>query len=116
MLYRLEDHPGSTAAELARLSGFSVDRLLRAADRLTDQGLLAWPNDRSPVGAMVLTTKGRSAVERLADARRENLAEMLGDWSPTDRPELIRLIHQLAHDLRADDERLLVAAGVEQPT
>ncbi len=49
---------------------------------------------------MVLTDEGREASERLARAREESLAELLGDWWGPDRPtDLVHLVHELNDEL-----------------
>ncbi|WP_406727734.1 MFS transporter [Streptomyces sp. GD-15H] len=49
---------------------------------------------------LVLTDDGYEAVERLARAREESLAELLGDWWGPDRPtDLVRLVHELTEEL-----------------
>jgi EmrB/QacA subfamily drug resistance transporter len=46
----------------------------------------------------VLTDAGRELVARIDAARAEGLAELLGDWSPEDNPELRALIDRVAQD------------------
>ncbi|MZF87461.1 MDR family MFS transporter [Streptomyces sp. SID5643] len=49
---------------------------------------------------MVLTGQGREVAERLAEAREESLAELLGDWWGPDRPtDLERLVRELNGEL-----------------
>ncbi|MEU6405905.1 MDR family MFS transporter [Streptomyces sp. NPDC046985] len=56
---------------------------------------------------LVLTDRGREAAERLARAREESLAQLLGDWWGPDRPtDLAQLVRQLTGELcGADSER-----------
>ncbi|MFI8093175.1 DHA2 family efflux MFS transporter permease subunit [Streptomyces sp. NPDC086080] len=67
---------------------------------------------------MVLTDEGREVSERLARAREESLAELLGDWWGPDRPtDLVRLVHELNDELcgsngeRPQDERAATPTG-----
>jgi hypothetical protein len=67
---------------------------------------------------MVLTGEGREVAERLARAREESLAELLGDWWGPDRPtDLVQLVHELndelcgSRDERPHDERPVARAG-----
>lgn len=46
-------------------------------------------------------------MERLAEARRSSLCELLDGWGPDEHEELARLIQKLAKELLADDEKLL---------
>ncbi|WP_033306090.1 MDR family MFS transporter [Streptomyces iakyrus] len=49
---------------------------------------------------MVLTGQGREVAGRLAEAREESLAELLGDWWGPDRPtDLERLVRELNGEL-----------------
>ncbi|MBT3150786.1 MFS transporter [Streptomyces sp. CHD11] len=67
---------------------------------------------------MVLTDEGREVSERLARAREESLAELLGDWWGPDRPtDLVRLVHELNDELcgsrgeRPQSERTVTPTG-----
>lgn len=67
---------------------------------------------------MVLTDEGREVTERLARAREESLAELLGDWWGPDRPtDLVGLVHELNDELcgsrseRPHDERAVTRTG-----
>ncbi|PNG20619.1 MDR family MFS transporter [Streptomyces cahuitamycinicus] len=49
---------------------------------------------------MVLTEQGREVADRLAEAREESFAELLGDWWGPDRPtELEQLVRELNGEL-----------------
>jgi hypothetical protein len=49
---------------------------------------------------LVLTDQGREVAERLAHAREESLAELLGDWWGPDRPtDLVQLVRELNGEL-----------------
>jgi hypothetical protein len=53
---------------------------------------------------MLLTDEGREAAERLAQAREESLAELLGDWWGPDRPtDLVQLVKLLNEELCGSD-------------
>ena len=60
-----------------------------------------------------LTPAGRAVIDRLTAARRDGLADLLAGWHPEEHPELEALIRQLAHDLLADDDRVLRDAAPE---
>ena len=61
-----------------------------------------------------LTTAGSTALEKLTEARRSGLTELLEGWNPEEHPEIIEMVKELAHSLLADDERL-VADAMPQP-
>ncbi|SHI25833.1 MFS transporter [Streptomyces sp. 3214.6] len=53
---------------------------------------------------MVLTDEGHEVAERLARAREESLAELLGDWWGPDRPtDLVQLVKELNDELCGSD-------------
>nr|WP_319282603.1 MFS transporter [Streptomyces ipomoeae] len=61
---------------------------------------------------LVLTDTGREAAEKLAKAREESLAELLGDWWGPDRPtDLIRLVEELNAELCGSDAERPHQAG-----
>ncbi|GGP85096.1 MDR family MFS transporter [Streptomyces griseomycini] len=67
---------------------------------------------------LVPTDEGREVAERLARAREDSLAELLGDWWGPDRPtDLVQLVHELSDELcgaqgeRPDRERPLTRVG-----
>ncbi|MFC7841506.1 MFS transporter [Streptomyces sp. NPDC057382] len=66
---------------------------------------------------LLLTDQGRAFAERLAEAREESLAELLGDWWGPDRPtDLVALVRELNGELcgsRSDRPR--EARRSEQP-
>jgi EmrB/QacA subfamily drug resistance transporter len=53
-------------------------------------------------GAVVPTAAGREAVERLVEARRRRLAELLDGWSPEREAELAALLTRMARDVVVD--------------
>jgi DNA-binding MarR family transcriptional regulator len=55
-----------------------------------------------PAEAVTLTAAGRDAVERLVEARRKRLAELLDGWSPEQEAELAALLTRMARDVVAD--------------
>ena len=57
-----------------------------------------------------LTAAGRAALDRLTEARRQGLTELLEGWNPEEHPEVIDMVKELAHALLADDERLVADA------
>ena len=55
-----------------------------------------------PAEAVALTATGRDTVDRLVEARRERLAELLDGWSPESEAELAALLTRMARDVVAD--------------
>ena len=62
-----------------------------------------------------LTATGRAALDRLTEARRHGLTELLEGWNPEEHPEVIEMVKDLAHSLLADDERLVADAMPHVP-
>ena len=58
----------------------------------------------------VLTDQGHDAIDRLRAARRAGLTELLAGWDLEAHPEIGTMIRGLAHELLADDEKLLADA------
>jgi hypothetical protein len=49
---------------------------------------------------LVLTDRGRAIAERLAQAREDSLADLLGNWWTSDRPtDLTQLVKELNEEL-----------------
>jgi len=111
LLYRFEDHPEPTREELASVLHSSPGELEPLLGRLVERGFV---DHRSTTDGgdprLGLTPAGRSALDRLTAARRDGLVELLAGWDPEHHPELAQRLQELAHDLLADDDRMLRAA------
>ena len=59
---------------------------------------------------LYLTATGTLALEKLTEARRSGLTELLEGWNPEEHPEVIEMVKHLAHSLLADDERMVADA------
>ena len=59
---------------------------------------------------LYLTAAGTAALDKLTEARRSGLTELLEGWNPEEHPEIIEMVKDLAHSLLADDERLVADA------
>jgi hypothetical protein len=57
-----------------------------------------------------LTKAGTAALDKLTEARRAGLTELLEGWNPEEHPEIIQMVKDLAHSLLADDKRLVADA------
>ena len=107
LLLRLGDHTPVAAADLPRQLQLSGSVLSPHLDRLAEQGDLARHD-----GVLTLTEPGRAVVERLVDTRSDQLAELLGDVTDEERPELMDVLHRLtASVLAAPAGRLLLAGA-----
>jgi DNA-binding MarR family transcriptional regulator len=112
LLYRFDEHPVCSVADLARRIGVPPDEIAPVVGHLEERG---WVR-RNPPGReqeLKLTPAGRAVIDRLTAAPRDGLAEILAGWHPEEHPELAARLRQLAHELLADDDRLLRAAAPE---
>ena len=50
-------------------------------------------------GIWTVTPAGSQVLDRLGDARREGVTELLADWSPEPHPDILRLIDELSTSL-----------------
>lgn len=111
LLYRIGQYDAHDAIQLADELHCPLASIQPALDELTAKGFVQLtPDIISGAGrpeGIDLTTQGRAALDRLTEARRAGLAELLGDFSPDRHPELAVLIQRLAHELLADDRELL---------
>ncbi|MDJ0385879.1 MDR family MFS transporter [Streptomyces sp. G-G2] len=99
MLLRMNKYGSVEPAMLAERTAVPIKAITEAARQIEERGLGV--RDGSP---LLLTGTGRAAALRLADAREESLAELLGDWWGPDRPtDLIKLVGQINSELCGSD-------------
>ncbi|WP_432186540.1 DHA2 family efflux MFS transporter permease subunit [Streptomyces sp. Tue6028] len=99
LLLRIKKYGWAEPAELAERSAVPLHVVLAAARQLEVRRLAL----REGLD-LVLTEEGREAAERLAKAREESLAELLGDWWGPDRPtDLARLVEELNAEMCGSD-------------
>ncbi|HTU39152.1 MAG TPA: MDR family MFS transporter [Acidimicrobiales bacterium] len=109
LLYRLAENPATTVADLSWQLKVDPTLIEPGVEGLVAAGMIA----ERPRGAefdLHLTPAGTAALEKLTDARRQSLTELLEGWSPEEHPEVIEMVKDLAHSLLADDERLVADA------
>ncbi len=109
LLYRLAENEACTATDLARR--LKVDPILIApgVEGLVAAGMVE-ARSRDGDHDLHVTARGAEAMERLTEARRSGLTELLEGWNPEEHPEVIEMVKDLAHSLLADDERLVADA------
>ncbi|MEU2793446.1 MFS transporter [Streptomyces sp. NPDC007100] len=99
MLLRINRFGSVEPAVLAERSIVPLRVIAEATRQIEERGLAV--REGLP---LVLTDKGRAVAERLVTARRESLAELLGDWWTEDRPtDLTELVEQLSTELCGSD-------------
>jgi EmrB/QacA subfamily drug resistance transporter len=92
-------------AEMAPTDAFAIGEAhavdpARVAARIGELRELGYVE--GPAEAVTLTATGRDTVDRLVEARRRRLAELLDGWSPESEAELAALLTRLARDVVAD--------------
>ncbi len=109
LLYRLADRPACTVNEVAERLKVDPGLIQTGVDGLLAAGMIE-ERRRGAECDLYLTSKGSSALEKLTEARRNGLTELLEGWNPEEHPEIIEMVKQLAHALLADDERMVADA------
>jgi DNA-binding MarR family transcriptional regulator len=109
LLYRLSERPSCTVQEVADHLHVDPSIIQPGVDGLVSAGMIK-EHQRGPDCDLHLTDGGTQALEKLTEARRRGLTELLEGWNPEEHPEVIELVKQLAHSLLADDERLVADA------
>ncbi len=99
LLLRIRRYGWAEPAVLAERSTVPLDMIM-AATRQVEERRLA----RRDGIDLVLTDTGHEAADKLAKAREESLAELLGDWWGPDRStDLVRLVEELNAELCGSD-------------
>ncbi len=62
---------------------------------------------RGPDWDVTLTPAGTDAMDRLTEARRARLTELLEGWNLREHPEIIAMVKNLANSLLADDDKMV---------
>jgi DNA-binding MarR family transcriptional regulator len=106
LLYRLADRPAETVQQVAARLKVSRDILEHAVRGLVAAGMVLVVQN-GPDHDVTLTPAGRDAMDRLTEARRAGLTELLEGWNPREHPELIAMVRDLASSLLADDDKMV---------
>jgi EmrB/QacA subfamily drug resistance transporter len=109
-LYRLAETGECTLEGLSTKLGVPPERIEPGLDSLVRDRLVEEVNPKGDGCTLVLTASGSDAIERLTEARRASMTDLLEGWDPEEHPEVIALIHKLAGALLADDDKLLAEA------
>ncbi|MFG2927541.1 DHA2 family efflux MFS transporter permease subunit [Streptomyces achromogenes] len=95
LLLRIRRYGSVEPGMLAERSAVPLQAVMAAARQVEERRLA----ERRGLD-LVLTDTGREVAERLAAAREQSLAELLGDWWEPGRPaDLTRLVHDLTGEL-----------------
>ena len=95
LLSRLGERVPLTRAELTEQLRIDERKLDRPLGSLCHDGY-AQAEDGGPI---VLTATGEASYEKILEARRSGLRELLDGLEPADHPELQQLVERLGRDL-----------------
>ncbi len=109
LLYRLSENPATTVADLSYQLKIDPALIEPGVEGLVSAGMIE-ERVRGAEFDLHLTPAGMTALEKLTEARRSGLTELLEGWNPEEHPEVIAMVKELAHALLADDERLVAEA------
>ncbi len=109
LLYRLADRPACTVNEVADRLKIDPALIQPGIDGLLAAGMVE-ERRRDADCDLFLTTTGTAALDKLTEARRSGLTELLEGWNPEEHPEIIEMVKHLAQSLLADDERMVADA------
>ncbi|MFE1870429.1 MFS transporter [Streptomyces sp. NPDC059496] len=99
LLLRIKRYGSAEPAVLAERVNVPLKVVTDAARQIEERGLAV--REGLP---LVLTDEGRACATKLAEARQESLAELLGDWWGPDRPtDLVKLVRQINMELCGSD-------------
>jgi EmrB/QacA subfamily drug resistance transporter len=112
LLYRLADSPDACIDKMASRLKVAPAVVEPGVQGLIDAGMLRRIADADSPSAcsLELTARGDAAIERLTDARRAGLSELLAGWDVDEHPDVAEMVRQLARALMADDEKFLTDA------
>jgi DNA-binding MarR family transcriptional regulator len=113
LLYRLADQSATTVRGVAEQLKVDHEIIRSGVEGLMEAGMVEVMADATPRD-VALTPLGESALERLTEARRSGLTELLEGWNPEEHPEVVDMVKGLAASLLADDKRL-VADAIPRP-
>ena len=97
VLFRLEEGP-ARLSDLAQRVGVDISTLSRQVHHLEAAGLVGrsvMEEDRR-AALLSVTGEGRELVERIRQAKRAVITEMLAGWTQDEREELARVLNRLA--------------------
>jgi EmrB/QacA subfamily drug resistance transporter len=98
LLVKLEQDPALDVIALGARQRVPADRMRAAEAELRNAGLIADANDQTG-SARALTATGRESLNRLVQARRAHIQELIADWPATRREDTAAFFRALAREL-----------------
>lgn len=107
MLSHIREHGPLRASAVAQVFDIDKGAISRQVQHLIDLGLVDRAADPEDGRATLLSASkdGVRRLERVAAARRQELAERLGDWSPKDMLEFARSLRRYNDALGIPSDR-----------
>jgi hypothetical protein len=106
LLVRIDLDPGVDVAALSAARRLDAGRTNAAVDELLSKELVREVPATGETGRRHLVTRtGCSVLERLVDARRARLTEVISEWAPEKRAELAAAVPRLTRELVPDAPR-----------
>ncbi|HEX3882254.1 MAG TPA: MarR family winged helix-turn-helix transcriptional regulator [Stellaceae bacterium] len=105
-LIRIARNEGHSQAKIAALMDIEPIALVRALDRLVEEGLVErrpHPTDRR-VWTLWVMPKGWRLVERILEINQENREDALAGLSPSARDALLGALNHMKSNLASEDE------------
>jgi DNA-binding MarR family transcriptional regulator len=101
LLNLLHDRGPTRAADLLESVAVDQSTLSRQLAALVERGLVHRETDPTDGRAarIVVTQLGQKVISAARAAWQETLAELMTDWTPDDRVDLLRLLGKLSADL-----------------
>jgi EmrB/QacA subfamily drug resistance transporter len=98
MLTRLGERAPMSMVALSAELNIAERRLAAPLNTLCTLGIA----ERNAAGAFALTSLGLAMRERILDARRKSLADMLARWRPEQHPDVLALIERFSQAMMQD--------------
>jgi DNA-binding MarR family transcriptional regulator len=99
LLVQLEKEPAFDVAEFSRARNIELDRLHAGLAELKDRGLVLGKTSNDGKQTYDLTEAGCDMLGRLVTARRAHMEEVLSEWSPEKREEIVTLLNRITREL-----------------
>ncbi len=105
LLFRIQDQEPVSQENLAKRLGVPGEKLSPTIESLTQNELVTEtsPLDGQAGGQLLLTPAGQQALDKLAAAYHDSLAELLDGWSPEQESELATLLRRVATRVLSED-------------
>jgi EmrB/QacA subfamily drug resistance transporter len=107
LLVKVERDPAVDPSALARQHHLSMERIRDALSALRDRGLIEEPRPREGGDHAIgrLTPMGCNVLNRLVEARREHLGQLVAEWNVIEDGDAAAYLTEAVRDMIADVRR-----------